>query len=813
MAPLTTLAALFFGAVASVEGAQDWDSAAFATSPPVYPSPNMTGADAASLSGWAAALEKAEAFVANLTLEEKVSLLTGAPGPCVGNIAPIPRVGFKGLCLQDGPLAIRQATYASVFPAGLSTAASWDRDLMKLRGQYIGEEFRGKGSQVYLGPVAGPLGRSALAGRNWEGFSPDPYLTGVAMEESIIGVQSTGVQAVAKHWIAYEQETQRNPEDTFDKDTIPSVDQIMSVSSNVEDRTIHELYTWPFANAVRAGVASVMCSYNRINGSYACQNSKTMNGILKGELGFQGYTMSDWMGTHGGVASVEAGLDQTMPGAWNWEPTLPGVPSWFGGNLTKAVENGTVAESRVDDMAKRVMTPFYLLGQDEGFPGVDASSGAYPMNNQFEPESDWLESWTAAGAINTESNVDVRSNHSKLIRELGAAGMVLIKNNGALPLSKPKDIAVVGNAAGDVQNGLYYHDVNYEPGVLPVGGGSGSARFENVVAPLEAIKARAKADGTHVQYILNNTRLVTPGGFHDMIYPVPEACLVFVKAWASEGADRDSLELDWQGNEVVEQVAQNCSNTIVITNSGGQNVIPWHSHPNVTAILLAHFPGEEFGNSVVDVLYGDVNPSGRLPYTLAEKESDYYFANITSSVSNPNDTNAWQADFTERLLIDYRHFDYYNLSVPYEFGFGLSYTNFSLSPSITVKPVSNSSIAGVPAPTTSAVPGGNPALWEDVYTVTATVKNTGAVTGKAVPQLYIQLPASAGEGTPVKQLRGFTKIELTPGEEKTVTFTLARRDLSIWDVVSQEWSVPSGTFGVHVGFSSRDIKAKSSFSI
>ncbi|KAK8162722.1 glycoside hydrolase family 3 protein [Phyllosticta citrichinensis] len=812
MAPLKNVAALLLGAVASVEGAQDWDHSLFTTSPPVYPSPNMTGVDAAGLAGWSAALEKAEAFLAKLTLEEKVVFTTGAPGPCVGNIAPIPRVGFKGLCLQDGPLSIRQATYASVFPAGLSTAASWDRELMHLRGKYLGEEFRGKGSQIYLGPVAGPLGRSALAGRNWEGFSPDPYLTGVAMEETIIGVQSTGVQAVAKHWIAYEQETQRNPEGTFDPDTIPSVDQVQSVSSNVEDRTMHELYVWPFANAVRAGVSSIMSAYQRINGSYAGQNSKTLNGILKTELGFEGYVMSDWMGTHGGVASVEAGLDQTMPGAWNWEPHFDDVPSWYGGNLTTAVQNGTVAESRLDDMVKRVLTPYFLLGQDEGFPGVDPSSGIYPANNNFEPESDWYDLWSSAGSLNSESNVDVRANHSKLIRELGAAGMVLIKNNGALPLSKPKDIAVLGNAAGDIENGLFYRDVNYAPGVLPVGGGSGTGRFENVVAPLEAIKARAKADGTHVQYILNNTRLITPGGIGQIIAPQPEACLVFVKAWASEGADRESLELDQNGNEVVENVAQNCSNTIVITNSGGQNVIPWHTHPNVTAILLAHFPGEEFGNSVVDILYGDVNPSGRLPYTLAEKESDYYFANITGSVSNPNDTNAWQSDFTERLLIDYRHFDYYNLSVPYEFGFGLSYTNYSLSDSITIKPVSNSnSLAGVPAP--SNAPGGNPAIWEDAYKVTATVKNTGSVTGKAVPQLYIQLPASAGEGTPVKQLRSFDKVELNPGEEKTVTFTLTRRDLSIWDVVAQEWSVPTGTFGVHVGFSSRDIKAKSSFTI
>ncbi|OJD28861.1 beta-glucosidase g [Diplodia corticola] len=814
MAPLTNLAALLLGAVAGAEAAQDWDSSLFTTSPPVYPSPNMTGIDSAQLTGWAGALEKAEAFLGNLTLEEKVVLLTGAPGPCVGNIAPIPRVGFKGLCLQDGPLAIRQATYASAFPAGLSAAASWDRTLINERGRLLGEEFRGKGSQIFLGPVAGPLGRSAMAGRNWEGFSPDPYLTGVAMEETILGVQSTGVQATAKHWIVNEQETQRNPVDEFDPEHVPNEQEQMSVSSNVDDRTIHELYVWPFANAVRAGVASIMCSYQRINGSYACQNSKTLNGILKTELGFQGYVMSDWMGTHSGVASVESGLDMTMPGAWNWQPLLEGVPSWFGGNLTKAVQNGSIPETRVDDMVKRVLTPYYLLGQDEGFPGVDPSSGAYPAVNDWQPESNWYDDWSAAGALNNETSVDVRGNHSVHIRKLGAAGSVLLKNTGSLPLKSPKNVAVLGNAAADLTNSLYPHANDYEYGCLPVGGGSGTARFTSVVSPLEAIKARVESEDGIVQYVLNNTALITPGTLPSNLYPAPDVCLVFLKTWASEGEDRTDLHVNWDGDEVVTQVAANCSNTVVITTSGGLTLMPWADNENVTAIIAAHFPGDQIGNSIVDVLYGDVNPSGKLPYTIAFEESDYDFANITTSVADAVDTNAWQSDFTERLLIDYRHFDYYNISVQYEFGFGLSYTTFNLS-SLSITPASdNASVAGAPATTAAATPGGNPALWDTLYTVTATVANTGALAGAAVPQLYVELPAAtAGEGTPVKQLRGFDKVELAAGESKEVSFALMRRDVSVWDVVLQEWSVPEGEFGVVVGFSSRDLVLRGSFTV
>jgi beta-glucosidase len=277
-------------------GAQD-----YSTSPPFYPSPPSSGLL------WESAYGQADAFVSNLTLEEKALLVTGTPGPCIGNIGPVARLGFDGLCLQDGPLALRQATYASVFPAGITAAAAWDRTLLYLRGLYLGAEFRGKGSHVFLGPVVGPLGRSGYAGRNWEGFSPDPYLSGVAAEETIRGIQENGVQATIKHLVGNEQETQRQL-------VVINGTTIEAVSSNIDDRTMHELYLWPFANSVRAGVASVMCSYNRLNASYACQNSHLLNGLLKTELGFQGYVMSDWLATHAGVDAINAGLDMEMPG-------------------------------------------------------------------------------------------------------------------------------------------------------------------------------------------------------------------------------------------------------------------------------------------------------------------------------------------------------------------------------------------------------------------------------------------------------------------------------------------------------------------
>lgn len=328
-----------------------------------------------------------------------------------------------------------------------------------------------------------------------------------------------------------------------------------------------------------------MCSYNRVNSSYACQNSKTLNGLLKTEMGFQGYVVSDWEGTHSGVASVNAGLDMNMPGAWNWQPLAPGVPSWWHGNLTLAVNNGSVLESRLDDMVSRVLTPYYFLGQDlDSFPLIDPSSGAYPAINDFNGPSYWEADWV--GSMSNISSVDVRGNHSTLVRELGAAGTVLLKNvNNALPLKAPKTIGIFGNSAGDLTNGPYPHGNDYEYGCLPAGGGSGSGRFSYLITPLEALKARAQQDGSQVQYILNNTLLNTATGVSSIISPIPEVCLVFLKTYAAEGTDRTSLDVDWDGNGVVEQVAASCANTIVVSQSTGINIMPWADNENVTAIV------------------------------------------------------------------------------------------------------------------------------------------------------------------------------------------------------------------------------------
>lgn len=587
----------------------------------------------------------------------------------------------------------------------------------------------------------------------------------------------------------------RNPTYPYSNDSSISLTEVTheSVSSNIDDRTLHEIYLWPFADAVHSNVASIMCSYNRVNGSYACQNSKLQNGILKGELGFQGHILSDWGATHSGVASIEAGLDMDMPGALGMYGMVWESGSFFGENVTLAVNNGTLDEARVNDMILRIMTPYFAFGQDSGFPDVDPSSGQY---NTFSPPSTWTEEFNLTG----EWNVDVRANHSDLIRKHGSAGTVLLKNtNSALPLSAPKRIAIFGNDAGAPTQGMVTLATS-EFGTQYVGGGSGTGRATSISTPLEALNVRAQQDKTLVEYVLNNTLIINSNVASLLIPEMPTVCIVFVKTYAEEAADRTHLDLDWNGNELVETVAGYCNNTVVVSHSAGLNVLPFAEHPNVTAILAAHYPGEQSGNSIVDLLYGLENPSGHLPYTIAYNATDYN-APPTTAIQTDG-AEDWQAWYDEGLEIDYRYFDSHNISVQYEFGFGLSYTTFELA-DIKAEALGSDFTAAPPAG--DILPGGNPALWEALYNVTVSVSNTGAVAGAAVPQLYITFPSSVPD-TPPYQLRGFDKPALAAGETKTSTFELKRRDISYWDVAAQDWLIASGDYTISVGFSSRDLR-------
>lgn len=587
------------------------------------------------------------------------------------------------------------------------------------------------------------------------------------MDQSIRGLQSTGVQAIAKHFIGNEQETQRT------NVTLSDGSNIDAVSSNMEHRTLHELYLWPFMNAVNAKPAAVVCSYNRFSQTYTCEHSKLLTSILREELGFEGYTVSDWYATHSTAASINAGLDLEMPGT----TVLGQGVSWFGDHVRAAVEDGSVSTARVDEMVRRTLTQYFLLGQDDvSFPSLDPSTLSVIAAQYQQSLGDLVTNPPAR---------DVRGDHAKLIREIGAAGAVLLKNvNNTLPLTIPMNIGVFGNDAGDLTDGLIYQDppatnVGFEHGTLDIGGGSSSVRHTYLVTPLDAIKERAKGIGARVQYILNNDR-VAAGDFHS-IYPVPEVCIVFLKTFAAEGFDRVSFEADWNSTAVATQVASMCNNTVVVTHSVGINTMPWASHPNL--------------------------PSGRLPYTVPVTEADYDMpvTNLTSDeVTSPT---AWQSNFTEGLMIDYRHCDAMEIDPLHGFGFGLSYTTFELASDLSVKILTDNMKSLARASNGSSMPLSE--LFTPLANATIQVSNNGDLSGATVVQLYMSMPAgSAPPGTPVRALRalrGFSKVELVPGETRQVAFELNRRDVSYWDATAQTWRVPAGEFRLEAGFSSRNL--------
>lgn len=574
------------------------------------------------------------------------------------------------------------------------------------------------------------------------------------MEAVTTGVQDQGVIVQSKHWLLNEQEYRRNPGPEGE-----------SLSSNVDDRTTHELYVFPFMDSLKAGAASIMCSYQRANNSYGCQNSKLLNGILKTELGFQGYVTSDWYAQHAGVASANAGMDLVMPNAAFW-----------GDNLTEAVNNGSVAETRLNDMVTRILAAWYFVGQDEGYPETSVA----PYTEQ-------------------QPIVDVRGNNAALIREIGAAGSVLVKNvNNALPLKDPRYLSVYGYDArvGDspwedpARFGGGY-EVNYgwstQNGTLITGGGSGTSTPPYLISPFEAIQTRLRENQGTVRWDF--------ASINPPVYANSEACLVFINAYASEAFDRVSLQ-DEFSDQLVNNVATNCSNTIVVIhNAGIRTVDEWIEHENVTAVVYAGLPGQESGNSIVDILYGDVSPSGRMPFTIAKNESDYgHLLNATVG-SGPYA----QDNFTEGLYIDYRYFDKHNITPRYEFGYGLSYSNFSYA-DLSVESLGGNTNE-YPTEQTPVPQGGPSDLWEVLYEVTVNIENTGSVEAKEVPQLYVNIATA-----PAKQLRGFERLNVAVGAKEKVVFPITRRDLSIWDVVAQKWKLQSGEYPIYVGASSRDIR-------
>lgn len=641
-----------------------------------------------------------------------------------------------------------------------------------------------------------------------------------------------------------------------------------------------------------------MCSYNQLNNSYACQNSKLLNGILKDELGFQGFVQSDWLAQRSGVASALAGLDMTMPGdGLRWQD---GKTLW-GAELTKAALNSSVPMYRLNDMAMRIVAAWYQLGQDSKQTWPTVEDGGGPNFSSWTDEEVGELHPGSPGSNETgvvNKYVPVRQtkkggDHDALARKIATEGIVLVKNeNKFLPLSRNGTGMAPKSGDSKLKVGIFGEDAFHNPdgnnacedracnkGTLAMGWGSGAVELPYLVSPAEAL--RRDFD--------NQTIELTEWRKNDLSHidataSTQDICLVFVssdagegyKSWSGVRGDRNDLYPQKGGDELVKKIASNCENTVVILHTVGPTVLEkWIDLSSVKSVIIAHLPGQESGNALANIIFGDVNPSGRLPYTIAKAEKDY---GPTSGIMYYPNAVVPQQNFTEGLYIDYRYLDKHNVTPRYEFGYGLSYTSFQLSslivqslgvsgsiPKARLKEIEPPQLdSAIPSPESALWPkgmrklkkyiypyidsiaeiekgpypypkgydiprqpsqagggeGGNPDLYTPAVAVEAAVSNLGSMSGDCVVQMYISYPphVTDADGTPVdmpvRVLRGFEKIWVGVEEHENrrpVKFQLTRRDLSYWDVKIQNWVLPEGEFKVYLGFSSRNLEQSTSF--
>lgn len=791
-----------------------------------------------------------------MSILEKVNLTTGigyGSGPCSGNTGSVPRLGIPSLCLQDGPNGVHSADFVTHFPSGLATGSTFNKGLMYLKGKAVGREFKGKNVHIALGPVVGPIGLKAQGGRNWESFGSDPYLQGIAGALTITGIQEEGVVAVVKHFIGNEQEHYRQ-EGEHPREIDESIDALMDL------RALHEVFLWPFANAIKAGCGGVMCSFNRVGGTYACENSNLLNGVLKEELGFQGFVVSDWGAQHSGVNSALAGLDMSMPGDI-YDHWLEGKSFW-GPDLTKAVYNNTISSERLDDMAARILAPFFA-----------STEISLPLENEVPNFSSWtsdtygplLPLQNAGPTVQQNKHVDVRSTFSDDIA-LGIAreAIVLLKNDKAsLPIRKRvRKILVAGLGAGPDPKGINCPDGTCTNGFMTSGWGSAAVRNALTITPFQAISEKAQQRGIVVDYTHNNWEL-------NAINEMPEAdmAIVVVNANSGEGhielegnfGDRSNLSLWHNGDELIKHIAERYAKTVVVVNAVGPvDMELWINHKNVVSVLYSSPLGQFGAVALSEILFGEVNPSGKLPFTIAKKRQHYVPLVIDFEDMEPVD------DLNRALYLDYRYFDKHSITPRFSFGHGLSFSEFALcnlkieeknqplkylSPGKQYLPLPRrkrednrdieealfpedirrkpgyifpyldedsatdldeeefeypSGYSNTPRQLPTAAGGGlggNPGLWSHIYDVYATVVNKGNLAGAFSVQLFVEFPSSEIISPP-KVLRGFDKVYLEPHQNGTVTFPILQRDLSVWDTETQQWIIENGVYKVLISSSS-----------
>ena len=651
-----------------------------------------------------------QSIVAQMTLEEKAALSIGASS---WTTTPIERLGVPELIMSDGPHGVRrvpdvhavasESLPATCFPTASCLASTWDVELIHTMGEALAEECIALDVDVLLGPGVN-MKRSPLCGRNFEYFSEDPYLAGELAASMINGIQSKGVGTSLKHYAANSQEFER-----------------FSISAEVDERTLREIYLPAFEKAVKqAQPWTVMCSYNKINGIFGSEQHHLLTEILKEEWGFEGLVVSDWGAVRDRVAALQGGLDLEMPG-----PQARRVDA-----VTEAVRSGELDEAVLDETVRRILRIVFKAKET-------------PKKGRFDVDA-----------------------HHELAQQVAAEGMVLLKNDGVLPLKQPQKIAVIGRSA---------EHAHFQ------GGGSSHINTTKVAVPFEELKTRAgdaelnyapgyPADDSVRQNMIDEAVTLAQAADVALLY------IALPTFKESEGYDRQDLDLTDQQVALIKAVAKVQPKTVVVLNNGAplaMNV--WID--DVAAVLEGWMMGQAGGAAIADILFGKVNPCGKLGETFPLKLVD-----TPAYINWPGETGVVR--YGEGLFIGYRYYDAKQMPVLFPFGYGLSYTSFNYdNAKVSAKHFKD----------------------RDGVTVTVDVSNTGEVAGKEIVQVYIH-DREAALSRPEKELKGFTKVELQPGETKTVSVKLDFRAFAYYHPEYKQWITENGDFDILIAASAVDIR-------
>ncbi len=697
---------------------------------------------------------RADLVIEKMTLDEKIQLLHGLgwrslftpaeSGPGVrslggaGFIPGIPRLGIPDIEMSDAAVGVargaQRSRYSTALPSGVADAASWDPKVAYDFGALIGTELRDQGFNMSLGGGVN-LTREPRNGRTFEYEGEDPILAGTMVGQMMKAEQAQHVIGDIKHYAVNDQEDGRN-----------------YVNSIISERALRETDLLAFRIGIRdSGAGAVMCSYNMINGTYACENDHTLRDVLDHDWKFPGFVVSDWGGTHSTVKAAKAGLDIEMPG-----------DDYFGAALKKAVQDGEVSQQLLDEMVHRVLRTEFATGiiDDPPKPKVVDVVHGFHVAQRVEEQ-----------------------------------GAVLLRNEDhQLPLnaSAIHTIAVIGgHADAGVLSGGGSGQVDPMGGnavTPPPGSATGleallSEWVYHRSAPLEAIRHRAPQ--AKVEFDPGTDPAAAAA-----LAKSADVAIVFGIQHESEGMDLPNLSLPFNQDALIEAVAAANPHTIVVLESGGAVTMPWIDH--ASAVLESWFPGIRGAQAITAILFGDVNPSGKLPLTFPKSEADLPHPMLTKQPPGPMEpmpgipewkvnTKTFDMQYDEGLKVGYKWYDAENKTPLFPFGFGLSYTTFAYS-DLKVEPA-------------------------DALSVSFTVKNTGERAGEEIAEVYAGLPANAQE--PPRRLVGWDKVALQPGESKTVTVHVEPLYLSIYDVSSKSWKLVPGQYTVSVGGSSRDLPLSS----